>query len=145
MIRHEAFRMTPFSLHDARLVDIGIEDKAIRLSFENGFASTEAPYEQVEGELLLERPDLDFCSVYLMDYNEVLCGNYGSFHGEKLSLSDFVRQSEYISLDIADETFGFRKYVLSGFLNRDGRCLECYIEINYEGALQYLIEERPEA
>ena len=45
------------------------------------------------------------------------------------------------SLDIMDESYGFRLAALSGFLNLRERILEFNLEIYYTGEVRYLLKE----
>ena len=45
------------------------------------------------------------------------------------------------TLDIMDETYGYRQVKLDGFLNLTGRCLEFRLELYYSGEFRYLLKE----
>ena len=83
----------------------------------------------------------DFSCVYVMEYQGVLCGNYGSFTGRKMTVADFLREYSEATLDIMDETYGYHQVKLDGFLNVGERCLEFQLDICYAGEFRYLLKE----
>lgn len=135
----ERFDAAPYSLHDARICGMTLENGELLLTFDCGYIDTAPPYRQVQGSIRISGVDLDFCCVYLMEYTDVLCGNYGAFRGRKLPLDEFVRSFE--GLDVMDETYGYNQLKLTGFYSCGEYVLESIIEIYYEGDMSYLVEE----
>ena len=76
-----------------------------------------------------------------MEYRGVLCGNRGPFTGRKMAVEDFLKTYPQGTLDIMDETYGYRQVKLDGFLNLTGRCLEFRLELYYSGEFRYLLKE----
>ena len=140
-ITQPPFPQPPYSLHDAHLIGMELDGTSLTLLFDYGYCETKPPYGQVQGRLRIEGLDLDFCSVYLLKYTDVLCGNYGAFRGQKLPLSDFIQSSEKISVDIIDETYGYRQMKLNGFVSLGADMLEGIFEISYSGAVIYLVQD----
>ena len=56
----------PYSLHDMRIEKMKVMDHSLKLFFEHGFIQSKKPYKQVDGTILLEKINLDFCFVYLL-------------------------------------------------------------------------------
>ena len=135
----ERFDAAPYSLHDARMSAITRENDELLLTFDCGYIETTPPYRQVQGNIRISGIDLDFCSVYLMEYPDVLCGNYGEFRGRKLPLDEFVRGFE--GMDVLDETYGYNQLKLAGFNSCGEGIQDCIIEVYYEGDMCYLVEE----
>lgn len=131
----------PYSLHDAVVLAAERSGDRLTLRLQSGFICTAAPYEQVDGSVLFEGLDLDFCAAYLLEYPDVLCGNYGRLSGEKLRLEEFVTRYANARFEILDETYGFNQTKLDGFLSLAGRIFECRLELCHLGNMSYLIGE----
>ncbi len=140
-ITQPAFPPLPYSLHDMHITSMEIDGNTLTLIFDYGYCETKPPYRQVQGNIRIEGLDLDFCSVYLLEYTDVPCGNHGTFRGQKLSLHDFIRSSDRISVDIMDETYGYHMMKLNGFVSFGTDMLEGIFEISYTGAVTYLIQD----
>lgn len=140
VVVQKRFAVPPYSLHDARLTGLIPEGDTIRLNIQCGYVETTAPFEVVDGDVEITGLDWDFCWAYMMDYPDVLCGNCGSFVGEKLSIPDFLKKYQPVSIDVIDETYGYRQVKFSGFLNHESRCLEVMMEFCYAGEFRYLLK-----
>ena len=136
------FTVPPYSLHDAHIIGMKIENDTLTLVFDYGYIETTPPYEQVQGNISIAGIDWGFCNVYLMEYTDVLCGNYGNFQGKKIPLHDFICKSDRMSVDVIDETYGYNQLKLGGFFSLGNDMQECIFEIYYTGELSYLIEEK---
>ena len=130
----------PYSLHDAHVLELRAEGDALLLVTQYGYICTTAPFEQVDGDVEVTEVDWESSYAYVMEYQDVLCGNCGSFTGRKMPLKTFVREFSMGSLDIMDETYGFRLAKLEGFLNLPGRCLEFQLEVCYTGDIRYRLQ-----
>lgn len=131
----------PYSLHDAYISEIRVAGDTLRLITQCGYVCTSVPYEQMEGDVEITGIDWDFSCVYIMEYQDVLCGNYGSFTGRKLTVVDFLQEYPEATLDVLDETHGYRQVKLNGFLNVGERCLEFQLDLCYAGEFRYLLKE----
>lgn len=131
----------PYSLHDAYVLKVQLRGDTLRLITQSGYVCTLGPCEQVEGDVEITGIDWDFSSVYVMEYQDVLCGNYGSFTGKKMTVEEFLREYPEMGLDIMDETFGYHQVKLDGYLNLGSRCLEFRLELCYDGAFRYLLKD----
>ena len=47
---------------------------------------------QVDGDVRITGVDWRFCRAYVLEYQDVLCGNFGSFTGRKMSIPEFLAQ-----------------------------------------------------
>lgn len=130
-----------YSLHDAHIMELQAEGDTVRLLTQYGYVCTKEPFAQVDGDVELTGVDLESSYVYVIEYQDVLCGNCGSFTGRKMTLETFLREYSDGTLDIMDETYGFRLAALSGFLNLRDRILEFKLEIYYTGEIRYLVKE----
>ena len=115
----------PYSLHDAYILEVRLEGDTLRLVTQYGYVETTEP----------------FGHAYVMEYRGVLCGNRGPFTGRKMAVEDFLKTYPQGTLDIMDETYGYRQVKLDGFLNLTGRCLEFRLELYYSGEFRYLLKE----
>lgn len=131
----------PYSLHDAYVSEIRVEGDTLRLVTQCGYVRTASPYGQVAGDVEITGIDWDFSCVYVLEYQNVLCGNYGSFAGRKLTVEDFLQAYPEATLDILDETYGYCQVKLDGFLNVGERCLEFQLELCYTGEFRYLLKD----
>lgn len=131
----------PYSLHDAYIMEVQVEGDTLRLITQCGYVCTVEPCGQVEGDVEITGVDWESSYVYVMEYQDVLCGNCGAFAGHKMTLETFIQKYSDGALDIMDETYGFRLAALSGFLNLRERLLEFKLEIYYTGEFRYLLKE----
>lgn len=131
----------PYSLHDAHIMELQAEGDTLRLVTQYGYVRTQEPFGQVDGDVELTGVDWESSYVYIMEYQDVLCGNCGSFAGKKMTLETFMRRYSDGTLDVMDESYGFRLAALSGFLNLRERILEFKLEIYYTGEVRYLLKE----
>ena len=131
----------PYSLHDAYISELRVEGEALRLVTQYGYVCTIAPFAQVEGDVEITGVDWESSYVYVMDYPQVPCGNCGDFTGRKMPLEAFLREYSGATLEILDETYGYRMAKLGGFLNLPERLLEVSLEICYTGEFRYLLKE----
>ncbi len=131
----------PYSLHDAHIMELRTEGDTLRLVTQYGYVRTQEPFGQVDGDVELTGVDLESSYVYVMEYQDVLCSNCGSFAGKKMTLETFLRRYSDGTLDIMDESYGFRLATLCGFLNLRERILEFKLEIYYTGEVRYLLKE----
>ena len=131
----------PYSLHDAHILSLTLEGDSLRLVTQYGYVCTAEPCGQVDGDVELTGVEADSSYVWVLEYTDVLCGNCGHFAGQKMTLETFLRDYAQASLDIMDETYGFRQMKLEGFLNLPGRCLEFFLEVYYTGEIRYLLKD----
>ena len=127
----------PYSLHDHNIIELRAEGDLLTLITETGMTKTAAPYSRVKGSIEFHKVDWDFCSVYLLEHT----GNFGTFPGEKMSLRDFIDRFPVFGLSVMDETFGYNKTVLDGYLSSQQQFYECFLQIYHEGERIYLTEE----
>lgn len=104
-----------FSLHDARVIDFGFDYEAmsLRLVTSSGYVSI-SENKMVEGNIVLEEVSLEDSYVYILDYKNVLCGNVGSFVGEKMTLDTFISAypNKFAGFDIMSEYDGYLSFVM---------------------------------
>ena len=131
----------PYSLHDAYISSVQVEEDTLRLTIPCGYVCTTPPYGQVDGDVEITGVDWDFSCVYVMAYQDVLCGNYGAFTGRKMTVETFLAEFSEASLDVMDETYGYNQVKLDGFLHLGERCLEFCLDLCYTGEFRYLLKE----
>lgn len=110
----------PYSLHDAYILEVRLEGDTLRLVTQYGYVETTEPFDQVQGDVEITGVDWDSSHAYVMEYRGVLCGNRGPFTGRKMAVEDFLKTYPQGTLDIMDETYGYRQVKLDGFLNLTG-------------------------
>lgn len=130
----------PYSLHDARVIGFEVNENILQMKFQSGFVCMVAPFKQVEGFVEFEKIDWD-SYVYLLEYQEVLCGNLGSLTGKKMELREFINEFDNASFDIIDETYGYNLSKFSGYLSTQDSLKECIIELYHWGDMSYILEE----
>ena len=122
-------------------MELQAEGDTLRLITQYGYMRITEPSEQVEGDVEVTGVDWESSYVYVMEYQDVLCGNCGAFSGRKMTLDAFLREYSEGTLDIMDESYGFRLAALGGFLNLRDRILEFKLEIYHTGEVRYLLKE----
>ena len=96
---------------------------------------------QVDGDVRITGLDWTFCRAYVLEYQDVLCGNFGSFTGRKMSIPEFLERYPGGTVDVMDEMYGYNQAWLSGFLNYGSKCFEIQLEFSYGGDFCYLLRE----
>ena len=130
----------PYSLHDSRVCGIKPVDGNLRLTFAYGYVSTDPPFKQVEGDVLIEKVQIDDCDVHFLSVN----GRYGDFFGKKMPLTDFLRDYPDFSFEILDEMYGYHTVSYQGYLSLPGQVplIDVRLLIYYDGNIVYLVNER---
>ena len=136
-----------FSLHDARIIDFKFDYDSMSLTLvtDHGYINI-AKNEMVEGDIMLQDISIEDSYVYILNYQNVLCGNVGSFIGEKMKLETFIEAypSKFLGFDVIDEYDGYRTFIMNGFLSRKGEIpedLEASFEIYYKGDFVYQVRD----
>jgi len=75
------------------------------------------------------------CCAYLMEYQGVLCGNFGGFTGRKLPLKEFIAECRPMGLSIMTEGYSDVTMNFSGFRTARNTCYEFFVEISYAGEI----------
>ena len=125
----------PYSLHDMRVCKIQPVGDDLKFCFEYGYILLGEPSRQVDGDMLFEKADPEDCSVWLLSDN----GRYGSFQGEKMTLTDFLKNYPDFTFEILDELYGYNMVSFTGYLSLDGRenLIEASFSIYYTGSIVY--------
>ena len=125
----------PYSLHDGRVNRMVWENGDLRLFFEDGYLELSQPPRPVEGQVRIQQVDEDFSYVhFLSDY-----GRFGSFQGEKMPLSEFIRRYPEFSFEIVGEYYSYQSLVYGGYLSLPEResVVDMTLSITYTGAIVY--------
>ena len=133
---------TPYSLHDMRISKIECIENTIKLSFENGFVSTKEPYPQVDGYILIEDVDYDFCFAYLLSKDGECC----AFQAQKLEFKDFLKQYPQFTFEVVDENYGYNSVNYNGYLilSNIDHFIEFTLTIYHFGDIVYVTKEEEE-
>src|SRR5690625_3492292 len=125
----------PYSLHDMRVKRITLQKETIKLEFEYGYVKLVEPFDQVDGSITIEGVDFDSANVLMQSK----WGEYGSFQGEKLRLSEFLKKYDWSSFEIVDELYGYNQLLYSGYLSVKGTddLIEMDISIYFTGNIIY--------
>jgi len=127
-----------YSLHDMNVIRFEISDDRIRMYTQSGIIRCSEPSAQVEGYVEFRKVEWDFSYAYRLDFS----GNIGSFTGEKFFLKDFLESlGENFGLSIMDESYGYNSTKFSGFLSKDRKFGECFLEIYHEGDMVFVETE----
>lgn len=113
----------PYALHDMRINKIENTDNSLKIYFENGYVSSTEPYQQVNGNISIEKVDYDFCYAYILSND----GNLGEFIGKKITLLDFIKEYKEFSFEVVDESYGYNSVVYNGYLILPGK--DSFIEL----------------
>ena len=125
----------PYGLHDMQIDKIELVDKDLKLYFQNGYIELQEPFKQVDGNIIIENLDLDFCFVYFLSEN----GAFGDFAGKKLYLVDFLKEYQDFTFEVIDELYSYNQIRYSGYLNLPNKVsqIELDISIYYSGNIIY--------
>lgn len=112
------------------------------LKTENGYLSTQEPYNQVRGHVFIERVDFE-SAVYILDFSNKPCPSFNKFKGKKLTLKDFINlyNKDYFSLEIITEAYAYNTLLIKGFIYYNESILEIFIDLYFQGNYIYLIGE----
>ena len=129
----------PVSLHDMRVCKIEPVGSDLKFCFEYGYILLGEPIRQVEGEMLVEKADPEDGTVWLLSDN----GKCGSFQGQKMTLTDFLRNYPDFSFEILDELYGYNMASFTGYLSLAGmeKLIEACFSICYTGSIVYRLRE----
>ena len=116
------------------------EGDSVRLCFQGGYLRVDDPC-QVDGDVRITGLDWTFCCAYVLEYQDVLCGNFGSFTWRKMSIPEFLERYPGGTVDVMDEMYGYNQAWISGFLNYGSKCYEIQLEFYYAGDFCYLLRE----
>lgn len=131
----------PYGLHDAEVNRMTVEGRTLTLHFKNGFVQATEPYDDVQGTIEFTGIDWDCSFAYVYRCKEFNLENIGAIEGEKYMLEDFAKNFGDAVFEIVDETYGYNKTKLDGYLYRDDTSYECSIEVYHMGDMSYLTEE----
>ncbi len=127
----------PYSLHDARVNHIELSDDQMTLYFNEGYyRPADGDCLPVQGSIIFEHVDCDFCHAYLLNIEK----DRGTFLGEKFPLSTFAARFPKMDFEIIDETYGYNLSKFTGFFYNGQNTRECIIEIYHLGAMVYYTE-----
>lgn len=129
----------PVSLHDMRVCKILPVGDDLKFCFEYGYILLGEPVKQVDGDILIEKADPEDCSVWLLSEN----GRCGSFQGEKMTLTDFLKNYPDFSFEILDELYGYNIVRFTGYLSLADRenLNEACFSIYYTGSIVYQLKD----
>lgn len=125
----------PYSLHDGRVNRMVWEDGDLRLFFEDGYLELSQPPRPVEGQVRIGKVDEDFSYIHFLSD----CGRFGSFQGEKMPISEFIRRYPEFSFEIVGEYYGYQSLVYGGYFSLPERenVVDMTLSVTYAGAIVY--------
>lgn len=85
--------------------------------------------------------DWESSYIYIIRVTRTSVRQLWRFYWQKMTLETFLLEHSDGTLDIMDESYGFRLTMLSGFLNLQDHILEFKLEIYYTGEIRYLLKE----
>ena len=129
----------PYDLHDMTIGKIEIAGEHIRFYFDQGYRMGKENSPQVNGNILIEKVDLDFSYIHFLSDN----GTYGNFHGKKLEIPRFIKNYKDFSLELIQETYGYHSMVYAGYLRLPKRkkIIDMTISLSYTGNIIYEIKD----
>lgn len=140
-IRENVVRL-PYCLHDARVNKIKIklldEDCAhVKFCFNEGYDIKDEDNSWVQGNILFKQVDLLFSRIYIM---KVKGRRHRRIKGREYSISQFCKKFKDVDMEIVDETYGFNKTRLTGYMYNKNHMKEFVIELSHEGDMIYITE-----
>lgn len=130
--------LTPYSLHDMRLISCEIHGDDLILYSQSGMVKTMPPFGQPDGHIEFHQVDWDFSYAYLFDF----CDNCGTFPAEKKHLKDFLKTDlPNGSFEVVDETYGYNQSHFGGYFFCGCELKECMLQIYHHGDMVYVTEE----
>lgn len=136
MEKHYAFTGPPYSLHDMP-VRFSVSGDALTLITEYGMQSPEPPYMTSSGRVVFRAVKWSESYAYILSPR----GNFGTFCGEKLPLSELLERCPELRLDVMDEHFGLDRARFCGYADVGGECRELAVEICCTGQSAYIADE----
>ena len=133
MEKHYAFTEPPYSLHDMP-VRFSVSGDALTLITEYGMQSPEPPYMTSSGRVVFHAVKWSESYAYILSPR----GNFGTFCGEKLPLSELLERCPELRLDVMDEHFGYHSARFDGFADLGGELRELAVELFFNGGMAYL-------
>ena len=129
----------PYCLHDMRVYRIEQINDEVKFYFENGYIELKEPFQQVDGNIILEGVDYDFSYVHFLSKN----GEFGNFIGKKMELLDFLKEYPDFSFEVLDELYGYNQVNYSGYLSLPNQenLIDMSITIYYTGNIVYEIKD----
>jgi len=122
-----------YTLHDMRIINIETDGDRLRLCPQSGMVRTTPPYDQIEGYVEFHGVQWDFCYAYVLEHH----GNVGRFHGEKMTLQDFIYRFRPLGFSVMDEVYGYNQTKYWGYLSYQREVFECILEIQHEGDMVF--------
>ena len=128
----------PYSLHDAVVTGIEVEEDRVTFCFAEGFFKpSENDCIRVGGRVEFTGVDYDFCNAYVLNGAK----NEGTFRGRKMPLKAFAKKYKNLRFEIIRETYGYNKSTFSGWLWVKNKPKECILELYHAGDMRYVAEE----
>ena len=126
-----------YCLHDMNVTELSLCENKLIMKTQNGIVKVRPVCEQVNGYVEFNNVDYDFSFVYLFEHN----GNVGKFSGEKMMLSDFIKEYKSFGFSVIDEVYGYNQTKYMGYLTSNRKFYECIIEIYHLGDMIFVEEE----
>lgn len=119
------------------VTELSLCENKLIMKTQNGIVKVRPVCEQVNGYVEFNNVDYDFSFVYLFEHN----GNVGKFSGEKMMLSDFIKEYKSFGFSVIDEVYGYNQTKYMGYLTSNRKFYECIIEIYHLGDMIFVEEE----
>jgi len=126
--------ITDYTLHDMNVISIEKHGRDLIMRTQSGIVKCEGLSLQVDGHVVFQNVELDFCNVYLMKSK----GRYGKFEAEKITLEEFKNRYPVFGFSIMDEVYGYNQTKYWGFLTSNREFYECVIEIYHTGDMLFV-------
>lgn len=128
----------PYSLHDAVIDNIKIDNNNLYIHPKEGVFETKDPYDLIPAYISISNVDLEFSHVYIKNF--IGETNIGRFTGEKISIHDFITSYQDYIVEAVFESYGYNAYTISGFLYKKSTdIIEFDFLIYYTGEIKYIL------
>lgn len=105
----------PFGLHDCRIDGMKINGKNLELTLKDEFLrfkTTDSEAQFVQGNIVIEGIDPEFCDVIIQGKG----GKKGGFRGEWLSIGEFTEKYKGFDFEVINEYYGWHRLQFTGWL-----------------------------
>ena len=113
--RYQPNPKPPFGLHDCRIDGMRLFDKNLELTLKDEFlrfATPDRNAQFVQGSIIVEGVDLEFCDVIIQGKG----GKKGGFRGEWLSIEEFTEKYRGFNFEVIYEYYSWHRLQFTGWL-----------------------------
>lgn len=127
----------PYSLHDAHINKITMNESTLMFMFDEGYYEPKnGDNLPIQGYIKFDNVDLDYCSIFILNTD----GNCKTFMCKEYEVMDFIKDYPSIDMEIIDETYGFNQSKFSGYIYQGESIQKFIVEIYHIGCMKYILQ-----